>query len=558
MTILSGPKTFAEMLYRYGVTHAFFVPTCLLPALAEMEKLGIKTVSAHGEKAAAYMADGYARVSGRPGICLAQTVGASNLAAGLKDAYLSASPVIALTGGPYLESRYRHVYQEARDAESFAGVTKWQASVETPGRMPELLRQAFRMATCGCPGPVFLELRGHMGQVIESDTEFDGVVEHRFAKLPPFRPEPDRESVREALDALEVAARPVLVVGGGTISSGAEEEVAAFAEMLQIPVVTSFAAKACLPENHPLYVGVVGHYSRSCANRLVSEADLVFFIGSHTGSMVTNNWRIPSVVTQVIQLDIEPSELGRHYAGQVSLNGDAKAGLARLMEMAHPRRNPGWVLRAQELRREWAAEADLVLTSKNVPIRPERLCAELSDALPADAALVVDTLQASIWAATMIALKGPSQRLARCAGSLGWALPGGIGAKFALGDRPVVVLTGDGGIYYHLAELETAARYGLNLVVVVNNNGAYAGEKSFWDAAYGEGFRPEAYYASWRFGNIGFAQVARDLGCSGIRVEEPGEIAPAIKKALASSGPTVVDVVTDPEAVHAKGWTPGG
>lgn len=544
------------MLRGYGVTHAFFVPTFLLPALAEMERLGIRTISAHGEKAAAYMADGYARVSGRPGICMAQTVGASNLAAGLKDAYMSGAPVIAMTGGPYVETKYRHVYQEVRDDRGFEAVTKWRASVEAASRMPELLRQAFRASTTGCPGPVFLEFRGHMGQVIESEGAFDDTVESRFCSVPPFRPEPDRQSLEAALDRLGEAARPVLVVGGGAVSSGAEAEITALAEKLQIPVVTSLAAKACLPEDHPLNVGVAGLYSRPSANRVLAEADLVFFVGSHAGSMVTNNWRLPPSGANVIQLDIEPTELGRHYPGQVSLNGDAKAGLARLLEMAGPRANPTWVSRVQELRRQWACEVEAMLTSDAVPIRPERLCAELSQALPGDGALVVDTLQASIWTASMVSLTGAGQRLARCAGSLGWGLPGGIGAACALAGRPVVVLTGDGGLYYHLAELETAARYGLPLAVVVNNNGAYAGEKDFWDDAYGEGDRPPGYAASWVFGDVDFAKVAADLGCASTRVSRPDQIAPAISKALGSGRPTLVDVVTDRSAVHGKGWAP--
>jgi acetolactate synthase-1/2/3 large subunit len=165
---------------------------------------------------------------------------------------------------------------------------------------------------------------------------------------------------------------------------------------------------------------------------------------------------------------------------------------------------------------------------------------------------VVDTLQASIWAGSMIELRGPSQRFVRCAGSLGWGLPAAIGVKAALGDRPVVCFTGDGGIYYHIGELETAARYGLNLVVVVNNNGAYAGEEEYWEPAFGK--TPSD--AHWKFGDINFAKVAEALGCVGKRITDPADLAPTLKEAFNSERPVLIDVVSDFSAYHPKGWQP--
>jgi acetolactate synthase-1/2/3 large subunit len=554
MASMTGSRFFVELMRAYEVSHVFYVPAIMLPALAEVQRAGLGAISAHGEKAAAYMADGYARVSRRPGLCLAQAVGASNLAAGLKDAYLSCSPVIALTGGPSLETRYRHVYQEIRDGDLFDRVTKWNASVELAGRLPELLGQAFRVATTGAPGPVHVEVRGHQGQVSEGEVEVRG-LEPRFARVPAFRPVAEEEAIVEAVRELRGARRPVIVAGGGVIWSGAEEEVVALAERLAIPIATSLHAKATVAEAHPLCVGVCGHYSRWCANRVVAEADLVFFIGSRTGSMVTNHWRVPEPGTPVIHLDIDPQELGRHYPTRVALNGDAKATLRRMLEVAEPRSNPAWTSRTEELVRQWRQEVASAVTSEAVPIRPERLVTEIAAVLPEEGAVVVDTLQASIWAGSMLALKGSRQRFARCAGSLGWGFPAALGAKCALGARPVVGLTGDGGIYYHLAELETAARYGIGAVIVVNNNGAYACEAPTWDRLWGDRDDP-TICASWRFGPHDFARIARELGCEGIRVERPQELGEALRRGLASARPTVVDVVTDPSAVHPRGWVP--
>ena len=549
---MTGAVAFAEMAEGYGVTAVFFVPTFALSALAELNRRSIKAISAHGEKAAAYMADGYARVTWRPGICMAQAVGGALLAAGLKDAYMASVPVIAITGGPEPATRGRRVYQQVDDYRAFGPVTKWQAQVDTVGRMPELLRQAFRTATSGAPAPVHLEFNGALGLLVEQEGDLDPFVEANFGATPAFRPVADEAQLKAALRELSTATRPVIVAGQGVMSSGAEAELRALAETLDIPVVTSLNAKAALPDAHELAIGVTGVYSRSSANRTVGRADLVFFVGTSANSMTTTNWLLPCVGTKVVQLDIAGEQIGRHFPTAVGLQGDAKASLRRLVDLATPRKNKAWVDEVKGLAAEWCAEVREMVESDASPIRPERICAEIGKALPDDGAVVVDTLQASIWAGSMIALKGPNQRFVRCAGSLGWGLPASIGAKAALGDRAVICFTGDGGIYYHLSELETAARYGLNVIVVVNNNGAYAGEEEYWGPAFGD----QPSDAHWKFGTINFAKIAEAMGCVGIRVEEAAGIAPALQQALASNRPVLIDVVSDFAAYHPKGWRP--
>jgi acetolactate synthase-1/2/3 large subunit len=556
MTMATRTTTAAEglatMLHGYGVTNAFFVPTFALRALAEMNRLGIRTVSAHGEKAAAYMADGYARVTGRPGVCMAQTVGAALLAAGLKDAAMVNIPMVALTGGPIPSTRGRQVYQQVDDYASFAPVTKWRARVDDASRLPELVRQAFRTATSGAPGPVYLELSGHLGELVEQEAALDAFSEPRFGATPPFRPLPDERELAAAAAELAAAERPVIVAGQGIMSSGAEAELRELAEKLDIPVVTSLNAKAALPDDHPLAIGVTGQYSRRCANETVARADLVFFAGTRANSMTTANWRLPVPGTRVIHLDISPEQLGRHFPAAVMLCGDARAALRDLAERCEARTNSAWVTEVHELVSAWRADVRAERESDAAPIRPERICAEIGEALPADGAIVVDTLQASIWAGSMVALNGPSQRFVRCGGSLGWGLPASLGAKAALGDRSVICFTGDGGIYYHLSELETAARYGLNVIVVVNNNGAYAGEEEYWGPAFGD----EPSESHWQFGDRDFAAIARELGCEGIRVDRASDVGPALRRALALDRPVLIDVISDFAAYHPKGWVP--
>jgi acetolactate synthase I/II/III large subunit len=555
MPKMTGARCLAETLRGYGTSHIFFVPTVFLKALAAMEQLGMQPISAHGEKAAAYMADGYARVSGKPGICAAQTVGDANLMAGLKDAYMAGSPVIAMTGGSYPDINYRNVYQDTPDFPMFDAVTKWSAQVNRIERLPELLRQAFRASTAGAPGPVHLEFQGTLGDILDEEGDLEVIIENRFAQTPPFRPEPDLESVNEALAQLAAAERPVVVAGGGVIRSGAQAALVALAERLSIPVVTSLNAKAAIPDDHPLSVGVVGAYARRCANEVVTAADLVFYVGSHTGSMVTNIWRTPAIgAATVLHLDIDPVELGRVYPETVGMMGDARAGLDKLLAESTPRENSAWVEQAQAKVRAWRQKVEPNVNSDAVPIRQERIMGELSALLPDDAVVVVDTLQASQWTGSYLALTSPQQQYIRCAGSLGWGLPAAIGAKCAAGDRPVVCVTGDGGLYYHIAELETAARHEIPLVVLVNNNGAYAGERLYWRNAFAYEETGNEAPDMWAFGSRNFAKIATEMGCVGIRVENPSEIGDAIKEGFASGRPTLVDVVSDPSLIADKGW----
>jgi len=559
MPRMTGARLFAQMMEGYGVTHIFFVPAFMLKAFAEMEDMPIRRLMVHGEKAAAYMADGYARASGKPGVCMAQMIGASNLAAGIRDAHMAGAPVIAITGGPTPQSRYRHAYQEVDDVSQFDAVTKFNAQVDTVTRLPDLLRQAFRVATSGAPGPVHLRIQSHLGQITEQEADLDPLVETNYLRAPAFRPEPDMRRVRDALALLAAGKRPVIVAGGGVMRSEAQAEVVELAEKLRIPVATSLNAKAAILDAHPLAVGVPGAYSRDCANRVLHEADLVFFIGSHCGGQVTNNWMFPPPGTRVIQLDIDPAELGRNYPNAVSILGDAKVSLRRMIDVAsrEPQDRADWNGRAQQIVAEWRAANAAMRDSGAAPIRPERICKEISDALPADGVVVSDTGHAGIWTARFIELKHPGQSYYRTAGSLGWGFPAALGVKCALPERPVLCFTGDGGFYYHIGELETARRHNINAVIVVNNNSALNQEIKLNDIAYGGKQRGRAE-EMWRFPEINFAKVAESFGCVGIRVEKPDEINDALKRAIGMDRPVVVDVVSDLYAIAPHPWTATG
>src|SRR5262245_27092216 len=547
-----GAEVLADMLAGYGVTHVFMVPAVLRRTFAEMERrTKIARVHCHGEKSAAYMADGYARASGKPGVCMAQVIGALNLAAGLRDAYLAHSPVIAMTGGRDPATKFRKVYQEVDDVPAFEPVTKFNATVDDVARFPDMVRQAFRAAVSGTPGPVHLQFRGNEGQVDADEAEMEPLVEEQFACVPPFRPAPEDGRVRAAMDALQAAERPVIVAGGGVRASRAQADLVALAETLAIPVATSLNGKDAIPGTHPLSLGVVGSYSRESANRVVNQADLVCFVGSETGGMTTHFWAVPKIGTAAIQIDINPEALGRNYPLKAAVLGDARMVLARMRELADTgsaKRRAAWTEQARAISKEWYEKYKPMLTSDALPMRPERICAELSKNLPDNAIVVVDTGHAGMWMGGMYDLTSPNQSYMRSAGHLGWAFPAGLGAKCGAPERPVVVFTGDAGFWYHIGEIETAVRWRMNAVTVVNNNASGNQSKRGFDRVYG-GKQTEQALELWTYTKVNFAKIAEDMGAIGIRVEKASDFAPALNRALAADRPVIIDVVTDIDAL---------
>jgi acetolactate synthase-1/2/3 large subunit len=325
----------------------------------------------------------------------------------------------------------------------------------------------------------------------------------------------------------------------------------ALAEALRIPVATSLNGKDTIPGTHPLSVGVVGSYSRESANRIVNRADLICFIGTEAGGMTTHFWAVPPIGSPAMQIDINPEALGRNYPLLAAVNGDAKVTLGRMLAAADrgsAGRRKVWIEETRKICAQWQEKYQSLLASDAVPIRPERLCAELSRHVPDDAIVVVDTGHAGMWMGGMYDLTSPRQSYLRSAGHLGWAFPAGLGAKCACPERPVVTFTGDAGFWYHIGEIETAVRWQINAVTVVNNNGSGNQSKRGFDRVYG-GTQTEGGRTLWTFNKMNFARLAEDMGALGIRVESAAAFPAALAQALAANRPAVIDVVTDIDAL---------
>jgi acetolactate synthase-1/2/3 large subunit len=322
-----------------------------------------------------------------------------------------------------------------------------------------------------------------------------------------------------------------------------------------VPVATSLNGKDTIPGAHPLSVGVVGTYARKSANRVVAEADLVIFIGTETGGMTTHFWKVPPMGTPAIQIDIDAEALGRNYPPCVAVLGDARATLEQMLgaiEEVGARPRNRWLDRIRTICEEWREEFAPMLGSDAVPMRPERIAADLSRLLPDDAIVAADTGHAGMWMGGMFDLTSPHQSYMRSAGHLGWAFPAGLGAKCACPDRPVFTFTGDLGFWYHIGEIETAVRWGIKAVTLVNNNHSGNQAKRGFDIAY-EGEATEQSRELWTLGEVDFARLAEDIGALGIRVEKPAELEGAVARAFEADRPAIIDVVTDIEAIAPLG-----
>jgi acetolactate synthase-1/2/3 large subunit len=528
---ITGAKAIAKILKKFDTEYIFYIFGYGVPD-RELESEGITMMLTRNEKCAAYIADGYARIGLRPGVAWGyRGPGSMNLAAGLADGYWSSSPIIALTSATQKAHIHKDSYQGLPDIRHFDEVTKWNVDVPTPDMVGDILRNAFQVATSGCPGPVHVNF--HANAIFQEVDLLEPFGDEAYCKIPAKRTRPNPEDTRAVVKALIEAEHPVIIAGQGVLISQASDELIQLAELLNIPIATSNTGKGLIPDAHPLAIGVAGLYAKATANQIIEDSDLVFYIGCKTGNMVTCNWTIPQPNTKVVQLDIDPEFIARNYQTVSSMVCDAKLGLQDLIHlvkqmMVTPAKTSQVRLKEVErVLRVWNEKADAELNSDAIPIKGHRLVKELRQALSSEDILVADTGSETIWTSLFYEIIKSGRNYLCAAGSLGWSFPASIGAKLAAGDRKVLALIGDGGIGYHIGEFETAVRYDIPFVTVVLNNLSWA--------------RPPAILKK----PVDFGKIATASGGFGIRVERPGDLAGALEEAFNSGKPAIVDVVVD-------------
>jgi acetolactate synthase I/II/III large subunit len=514
----------------------------LLPFYDAARRLGLKHHLINDERAGVFAADAYAKVSGRVGLADATLgPGATNLVTGLVEALNAGTPMVVLVGDSHRLHSWKNMAQESRQAEILRPACKELIRIERVERIPELMRRAFAVATSGRPGPVVVDVPEDVCHATLPFEEEDFSANPAHEAAPALRCRPDAAGIARAAALLANAERPLVLAGGGVHISGAAETLTDLARAYEIPVAHTMTGKGAIPCTDPLSAGLFGRYDR-IANKLVEESDCLLVVGCKLGEIATKRYTIPPKGKTLIHLDIVAEEFGRTVEPDIALWGDARAGIEDLYtELRGSLSNRGeYVKEVAHRMAEWRESVKERYTSEEVPVSMGRLMGELNRIMPADGVLVADGGFAAHWGGLLYDTKQAGRGFVPDRGfaSIGYGLPGAIGAALAAPGRKVVSLTGDGGFNMMLGELETARRMGLDFAILVVNNAASGYVKALQHLMYGAG----AYHAS-DLAETNYAEVAKALGCTGIRVEEPGAVAPAIEQAFGAKGPVVIDVV---------------
>jgi acetolactate synthase-1/2/3 large subunit len=543
---LTGAEAVVEMLRGHGVEIIFgLCGDTSLPLYDALARLphGMKHILTRDERHAAYMADGYARVSGRVGVCEGPSGGgATYILPGVVEANESSVPLLAITTDIAVSSRGRYTLTEIDQGALMRPATKWNAVLDRSQDIPRVFRAAFREISAGRPGAAHIALPYDVqnGAVDRADVWADPTL----GQVPARRAAPDPFHVELAAKLLRGAKSPVFICGGGVVISGAEEELVALAERLSAPVATTISGQGAIADDHPLAVGVVGSNGGTPETRaVVDRADLVFFVGCRAGSVTTERWRHPAPgKARIVHLDIDPAVIGANYRVDAPLAGDAKLGLAALSEALRDLGRPLDAAAVQKARDAKFAKFEVLAKSDEKPIKPERVVAEMAQALDPDAILVLDPGTPCPYFSAYYPVRGTGRRILsnRAHGALGYSLAAAVGAHLARPAVKTVAVMGDGSFGMCAGELETVARLRLPITFVVIANSVYGWIKAGQKAGYG------ARYFSVDFEPTDHARVAEAYGLESWRVTEPKDLAGALARAFAHPGPSLVDIVCQP------------
>jgi acetolactate synthase-1/2/3 large subunit len=541
---LGGGEALARMLDVQGARRAFGMGGFqLLPYYDALARgAGPSHVLIKDERDGAFMADAYARVTNTPGVCDGTLgPGVTNLITGLAESYGAGVPVIAIAGEVNSMIAGRGATQESAQLAMVAPTVKEAIRVDRIERVPELVRHAYAVATAGRPGPVLLNVAE---DVTHGSFDFpldDLTPDPAVGELPGRRIRGDSDDVDAVAALLAGAERPLLLVGGGIHLSGGYEELRALVESFDLPVATTISGKGALSERHPLAVGVFGRYSR-IANDLLADADALVVIGCKLGEIATNRWSLLPAGVRVAQIDVDPTTIGRNVRAEIGVWADAKLALADLATALADRPRPdraAYLAEIDDRRAAWLEEHEARRNAAEEPIHQARMLLELNRAIPEDGILVADGGFAAHWSALYWETPRAGRHYIANRGhaSIGYGLPGALGAALGADGRKVVGLVGDGGLGMSIGELETAVRLGSDVVIVVVDNQASGYVKALQHALFEDRFQSVDCVP------VDYAAVAAEFGLHAERVEDPALLGGAFERAFATPGPALVDVV---------------
>jgi len=534
----TGARLLLEGLQREGAETIFGYPGgSVLPIYDELYDTPIRHILVRHEQAAAHAADGYARASGRVGVCLATSgPGACNLVTGIATAYMDSVPMVAITGQVPTSMLGNDAFQESDITGITMPITKHNYLVKHAADLPQVVRDAFYIAGTGRQGPVLIDIPKDV-----MTTQLDEVPPVGTARLRGYQPtyEGHALQIEKAVGLIAEAGRPVLYVGGGVIAAGAAEEVTRLAELMLIPITTTLMGLGAVPCDHPLSLGMIGMHGTEAANYAVTECDLLIAVGVRFDDRVTGKIDAFAPNARVIHIDIDPAEIGKNKPVDVPIVGDAKSVLQRILHrLVRKDGRDGWLDRV----RRWK-EAGVAGGESSDALSPAYILREMSDLLGEKGIIVTEVGQNQMWAAQHYCFRRPRTWISSGGlGTMGYGFPAAIGAHFARPEETVVDVAGDGSFQMNIQELGTVAQYDIPVKVVILNN-MYLGMVRQWQELF-----YDRRYSYTELPSVDFVGIARAYGVDGMRVEEKADVRTALTTAFESDGPFVLDFRIEREA----------
>jgi acetolactate synthase-1/2/3 large subunit len=531
---LSGAKAVIKSLEYEHVDTIFGIPGgVIIPIYDELyQQDAITHYLMRHEQAAAHAADGYARATGKVGVCMATSgPGATNLVTGIATAYMDSVPLVAITGQVTTDLIGNDAFQEANITGITLPVTKHNYLIRDASEIPQTIKEAFHIASTGRPGPVLVDIPKDVQTTM---VRFDYP---KKVHLPGYQPTYDGHpgQIKRAAKAISEAQRPVIYVGGGAKISGASEEVRALAEAILAPVTMTLMGMGVLPAEHPLSLGMLGMHGTRYANYAVTESDLIIAIGARFDDRVTGKIASFAPNAKIIHIDIDPAEIGKNVRVDIPIVGDVKRVLQKLMPMLKQTRTKEWMEKVHTWKREYPLEFE------ETGLKPQYVVREISRLCP-DAIVCTEVGQHQMWAAQYFSHRHPRNFISSGGlGTMGYGFPASIGAKIGRPDETVFDLAGDGSFTMNCQELATAVAYDVQVKVAIFNNG-YLGMVRQWQELF-----YDRRYSATKLSEINFVKLADAFGAHGIRVDSASEVAPAIKEALSVSKPVIIDFRVEPE-----------
>lgn len=547
-----GGRALAEMLALYDAGPIFGMGGFqLLPFYDSVAKAGLVHNLINDERTAIFAGCAYAQMTGKPGICDATLgPGATNLVTGLVEAQNAAIPLVAIVGDANREHARKNMTQEGNQVEILRPACKEVIRVENPRRIPEAVRRAFALATSGKPGPVVINLPEDVCHAIFEYKTADLFAETSTIMVPAHRSVPPKDDIAAAVEMMKQAKRPILMVGGGIHLSVAHQALGRLAEMENIPVAHTMTGKGALACAHPLNAGLFGRYTR-VGNDLVEKTDLMIVVGCKLGEIATKRFQLIPDDVPLIHIDSNADEFGKTTPASLCLWGDARESLTALADAldataaTRKAERAAYADEVVERMAGWRKETAERRHSEDAPIHVARLVQEISDHVPDDSVIVADGGFAAHWTSLVFESRkaGRSYVADRGFASIGFGVPGALGAYLGAPGSTVVALTGDGGFNMSMGDMETLIRMKVPAIIVIVNNAASGYVKALQNAMYG------AHYQSSDLTDMNYAEIAGAMGCQGIRVEAPADLKPAIMAGMAEkTRPTVLDVVVTRDA----------